>query len=123
MESKSQLTAAITGMQQAGQDTTEMEASLAQIEAGLSIIKAQLAAQEGSTLSETSSDEELAAYLTAALTQAQQGLVQINGGIATIQTALDNIAAGKATINETLATLNESQIAGVIEMGLSLIHI
>ena len=117
IENKSQLIAAITGMQQVGQDTTEMEANLAQIEAGLSMVKAQLAAQEGSTVSEASSDEELTAYLTFALTQAQQGLVQINGGIATIQTALENIAAGKTTINETLATLNESQIAGVIEMG------
>ena len=114
---KSQLTAAIAGMQQAGQDTTEMEASLAQIEAGLSAIKGQLAAQEGSALSASASDEELTAYVATTLTQAQQGLVQINAGIATIQTALENIAAGKAIINETLATLNESQLSGAIEMG------
>lgn len=114
---KSQLTAAITGMQQAGQDTTELEANLAQLEAGLVAVKGQMAAQEGSTLSVNASDEELTAYIASALTQAQQGLIQINGGIVTIQTALENIAAGKTTINETLATLNESQIAGVIEMG------
>lgn len=117
IDTKAQLTAAIAGMQQMGQDTTEMEANLAQVEAGLTAIKGQVSTQEGSNLSSESSDEELTAYVTAALTQAQQGLVQINGGIATIQTALENIAAGKATINETLATLNESQIAGVIEMG------
>lgn len=117
IDTKAQLTAAIAGMQQMGQDTAEMEANLAQVEAGLTAIKGQLSTQEGSNLSAESSDEELTAYVTAALTQAQQGLVQINGGIATIQTALENIAAGKTTINETLATLNESQIAGVIEMG------
>lgn len=117
LDSKSQLSAVIAGMQQAGQDTTEMEQNLAQLEAGLTAIKSQLAAQEGSTLSSNASDEELSAYVASALTQAQQGLVQINGGIAAIQTALENIATGKATINETLATLNESQIAGIVEMG------
>lgn len=117
IESKAQLNAAIAGMQAMGQPVTELEAQLAQVEMGLQAVKAQLAAQEGSTLSAEAADEELVAYVTTSLTTAEQGMIQINGGIATIETALQNIAEGKATINETLATLNQSQIAGAIEMG------
>lgn len=116
-DSKGQLSATIAGMQQTGMDTTELEQQLAQVEAGLAAVKGQLASQEGSTLKAEATDEELTAYIAAALTQAEQGVVQIKGGIATIQTALDNVTSGKATINETLATLNASQIAGSIEMG------
>lgn len=117
IESKTQLSTAIEGMQAAGQDTTALKAQLAQVEAGLSMVKTQLAAQEESTLSASATDEELRAYLVTALTAAQQGLIQINGGIAAMETALENIASGKTTINDTLASLNESQISGAIEMG------
>lgn len=117
MENKAQMLAAMEGMQQLGQDTSELEEGLAQVEAGIAAVRDQLAAQEGNSLLAALADEELTAYISEALTQAQQRLIQINAGIATIQTAMENIAAGKTTINDTLATLNESMIAGVIEMG------
>lgn len=117
LENKSKLSTAISGMQQMGQDTTEMERNLAAVEGGLTAIKGQLSQQEGSTLKADASDKELKKYIKDTLTTAQQGIVQMNGAIATIQTALSNVAEGKTTINETLAALNESQISGVIEMG------
>ncbi|MFP3156482.1 efflux RND transporter permease subunit [Lachnospiraceae bacterium ZAX-1] len=49
--------------------------------------------------------------------QMQGNLGQIDGGIAQMEEGLLNIAAGKTTINDTLESLNKSQILGSIEMG------
>ncbi len=102
---------------QAQAKLTQLEAQLAQVEGGLSQIKSQLASQEGSTLKADASDKKLLSYLAGSITKAEQGLVQINGGIAAIESGLENVAQGKTTINDTLATLNQSQISGSVEMG------
>ena len=102
---------------QAQAKLTQLEAQLAQVEGGLSQIKSQLASQEGSTLKADASDKQLASYIAGSITKAEQGLVQINGGIAAIESGLESVAQGKTTINDTLATLNQSQISGSVEMG------
>ena len=112
IDTKAKLVQGIAVMQSLHQDTTELEEQLATVEAGLAQIVAQLAAQEGSDLKEGVSDEELLAFIAQAQTAAEQGLVQINGGIAAIESGLQSVAEGKITINDTLATLNQSQITG-----------
>ena len=117
MDSKAKLTQGIAAMLELGQDASELEEQLAEVETALVKIIAELAAQDGSVLKEGASEEKLLSYLVQKITEAEQGLIQINGGIAAVETGLSSVAEGKNTINDTLATLNQSQIAGSVEMG------
>ena len=117
MDSKAKLTQGIAAMLELGQDASELEEQLAEVETALVKIIAELAAQDGSVLKEGASEEKLLSYLVQKITEAEQGLIQINGGIAAVETGLSSVAEGKNTINDTLATLNQSQIASSVEMG------
>lgn len=95
---------------QTGMTKEEFQENYTTVKESYDLIKTSLG------LDSSASDEEVNQAYTETLTELQTNLSSLNASIKMLQTALDNVSAGKNTIDEALATLNASQVAGIIEM-------
>ncbi|MCI8326324.1 MAG: MMPL family transporter [Lachnospiraceae bacterium] len=67
-------------------------------------------------LESDASDKEVNEKYAQTIAELQKNLTSLNASIQMLETALANINEGKNSINEALATLNASEVAGIIEM-------
>ena len=121
INTRNQLQNSLAELEQSGQDTTEIQNQLAKLQENIQGLLGQLPEgmlpETGTGAASGDSYEEMLSYITQTLAQAQQSLIEVNGGIATIQTALNNIQAGKVSLSDALSTINSSEISGILEMG------
>lgn len=67
-------------------------------------------------LDSDATDEQVNKAFSKSLTELQTNLSSLNASIKTLQTALENVEEGKNSIDEAMATLNASEVAGIIQM-------
>lgn len=95
---------------QAGMTKEEFQQTYDTVKQSYDAVKTSLGLQSDA------SDEEVNKKFTATLTELQTNLSSLKASIKTLKTALENVDAGKNSIDEALATINASEIAGIIEM-------
>lgn len=95
---------------QAGMSKEEFEQKYTALQESYNAVKTSL------ELDSSASDEEVNQACTAKLAKMQKNLTSLNASIQMLHTALENVNAGKNSIDETLATLNASEVAGIVEM-------
>lgn len=101
--------------QMCGMTQAELEAALAQAQAGLDQMNAALA-QSGSAYSALGISIKTVDDLDAAIATLTKTLAQLNAGIATAQNAQNQVNEGKVTLNDAYIALTEAEINAVIEM-------
>lgn len=95
---------------QAGMSKEEFEQKYTALQESYNAVKTSL------ELDSSASDEEVNQACMAKLAKMQKNLTSLNASIQMLHTALENVNAGKNSIDETLATLNASEVAGIVEM-------
>lgn len=95
---------------QAGMTKEEFEQQYETLKESYDAIKTSLGLESSAT------DEEVNQAYSSKLTELQTNLTSLNASIKMLNTALENVNAGKNSIDEALATLNASEVAGIVEM-------
>ena len=95
---------------QAGMTKAEFEKTYAQVTASYNSVKESLGLPNDAT------DEQVNTAYANKVTELETQLTSVKGSIKTIEQALKSVEEGKITIDDALATLNQSEIAGIIEM-------
>lgn len=105
-----------------GQSPEELRAAKAQLDAALAQID-QALAEQGAELADSGITLNSHEDLPGAIGAMQTSLATVNTGIATLESAIDQVEQGKVTIDDALAQVNRSGILGSIQMGSSLAQI
>lgn len=105
-----------------GQSPEELRAAKAQLDAALAQID-QALAEQGAQLADSGITLNSHEDLPGAIGAMQTSLATVNTGIATLESAIDQVEQGKVTIDDALAQVNRNGILGSIQMGSSLAQI
>ncbi len=109
-------------MPQANAQTGESFISFAQLDAELWAAQSEIdtlnkmAAAQGSLFAEYGVTLTSYKDIPAAIAAVSEASVKVSAGIATIQSAQEQLAEGKTTLNEALITLNKTQIQTILQM-------
>ena len=115
-EAIASLESGIAAMQATGADTTEMETQLLASKAGLEQIDEQIKTQFAEL---SKMGIQISSYqdLPAAAAQLGTTMTQLNTGIATIESGLEEVAKGKISLSDAMDTLNANVALAALKMG------
>lgn len=104
---------------QTGMTVAEAQASLGVMQEQMESLNASLA-EQGKEFADAGVTLLTYQDIPAAITALSENLAQVNAGLATISAAEQQVAQGKVTIDEALATLSRNQILTSIQLSSSL---
>ena len=104
---------------QTGMSVEEAKTALVSMQEQMDALNASLA-EQGAEFADAGIVLETYADIPAAITALSENLTQVNAGLAAIETAGQQVAQGKTTIDDALATLSRNQILTSIQLSSSL---